>query len=140
MAMRMHALDALLGLQRAMEASRSSGWFGSTTTGYGSFPPVNVFRQGHDFVLVAELPGIDRSKLDVQVKGRQVRIRGTKTVDLDGDVSVHRRERRAGTFDRTLVIPADLDGDKVRAEYRNGVLALNLPRAGADRPRNVEIN
>ena len=140
MAMRMHALDALPGLQRAMEASRSSGWFGSTTTGYGSFPPVNVFRQGHDFVLVAELPGIDRSKLDVQVKGRQVRIRGTKTVDLDGDVSVHRRERRAGTFDRTLVIPADLDGDKVRAEYRNGVLALNLPRAGADRPRNVEIN
>ena len=140
MAMRMHALDALLGLQRAMEASRSSGWFGSTTTGYGSFPPVNVFRQGHDFVLVAELPGIDRSKLDVQVKGRQVRIRGTKTVDLDGDVSVHRRERRAGTFDRTLVIPADLDGDKVRAEYRNGVLALHLPRAGADRPRNVAIN
>ena len=140
MAMRMHALDALPGLQRAMEASRRSGWFGSTTTGYGSFPPVNVFRQGHDFVLVAELPGIDRSKLDVQVKGRQVRIRGTKTVDLDGDVSVHRRERRAGTFDRTLVIPADLDGDKVRAEYRNGVLALHLPRAEADRPRNVEIN
>ena len=140
MAMRMHALDALLDLQRAMEASRRSGWFGSMTTGHGTFPPVNVFRQGHDFVLVAELPGIDRSKLDVQVKGRQVRIRGTKTVDLDGEVSVHRRERRAGAFDRTLVIPAELDGDKVRAEYRNGVLALHLPRTGADRPRSVEIN
>lgn len=136
----MHALDALLDLQRAMEAARRGGWFASTTTGYGTFPPVNVFRRGHDFVLVAELPGIDRGKLDVQIKGRQVRIRGTRTVDLDGDVSVHRRERRAGAFDRTLVIPADLDGDRVKAEYRDGVLVLHLPRAAADRPRTLEIN
>ena len=140
MAMRIHALDALLDLQRAMEASRASGWFASTTTGHGTFPPVNVFRQGHDFVLVAELPGIDRGKLDVQVKGRQVRIKGARTVDLDGEVSVHRRERSAGAFDRTLVIPAAVDGDKVRARYRDGVLALHLPRTEADRPRSVEIN
>ena len=140
MAMRLHGLDALFDLQRAMEAARQSGWFGSATTGYGTFPPVNVLRQGHDFVLVAELPGIDRSKLDVQVKGRQVRIKGTKSAGPDSDVSVHRRERRAGAFDRTLVIPADIDGSRVKAEYQNGVLTLHLPRVEADRPRSVEIH
>ncbi len=140
MATGMRTLDALLDLQRAIAASRRSGWFGSTTTGYGSFPPVNVFRQGDDFVLVAELPGVEKEGLDVQIKGRQVRIKGTKKVEFDDGVSVHRRERRSGNFDRALVIPADIDGDKVKAEHRDGVLALHLPRSDADRPRSIQIS
>jgi HSP20 family protein len=140
MATKLRAWDALLDLQRSIEASRGSGWFGATTTGYGTFPPVNVFREGDDFVLVAELPGVEKEGLDVQIKGRQVRIRGNKTVEFADGVSVHRRERRSGSFDRALVIPAEIDGDKVRAEYRDGVLALHLPRSDADRPRSVQIS
>ena len=141
MAIGIRALDALLDLQRAIEASRRSGWFGSTTTtGYGTFPPVNVFRQGDDFVLVAELPGVDKEGLDLRVKGRQVRIKGTKKIEFADGVSVHRRERRSGTFDRVLAIPADIDGDKVKAEFRDGVLALHLPRSEADRPRSIQIS
>ena len=140
MATRMHALDALLDLQRAVEASRRSTWFGAATTGYGAFPPVNVFRQGEDFVLVAELPGLDKSQLDIQVKGGQVRIKGVKTVGLAEGASVHRRERCSGSFDRALTIPADVDGERVEAVYRNGVLALHLPRAEADRARSVPVS
>ncbi len=136
----MRALDALLDLQRAIAASRRSGWLGASTTGYGTFPPVNVFRQGDDFVLVAEVPGVDKDGLDIQVKGRQVRIKGTKKLDLADGASVHRRERRSGNFDRALVIPADIDGDGARAEYRDGVLALHLPRSEADRPRSIQIS
>ena len=136
----MRALDALLDLQRAIAASRRSGWLGASTTGYGTFPPVNVFRQGDDFVLVAEVPGVDKDELDVRIKGRQVRIKGTKTLDLADGASVHRRERRSGRFDRALVIPADIDGDKAKAEYRDGVLALHLPRSDADRPRSIQIS
>ena len=139
MATGMRALDALLDLQRAIAASRRSGWLGTTTTGYGTFPPVNVFRQGDDFVLVAELPGVDKDGLDIQIKGRQVRIKGTKKTAFADGVSVHRRERLSGAFDRALVIPADIDGDEARAEYRDGVLALHLPRSEADRPRSVQI-
>ena len=136
----MRALDALLDLQRAIAASRRSGWFGASTTGYGTFPPVNVFRQGDDFVLVAEIPGVDKDELDVRIKGRQVRIKGNKKLDLADGASVHRRERRSGSFDRALVIPADLDGDRAKAEYRDGVLALHLPRSDADRPRSIQIS
>ena len=136
----MRALDALLDLQRAIAASRRSGWLGASTTGYGTFPPVNVFRQGDDFVLVAEIPGVDKDELDVRIKGRQVRIKGARNLDLADGASVHRRERRSGRFDRALVIPADIDGDKAKAEYRDGVLALHLPRSDADRPRSIQIS
>ena len=92
------------------------------------------FRQGHDFVPGAELPGVVKASLDVQVKGRQVHICGTKALDFADGVSVHRRKRRSGAFNRALAIPADIDPDAVKAGYRDGVLAVRLPRAESDPP------
>jgi HSP20 family protein len=54
--------------------------------------------------------------------------------------SVHRRERLTGRFDRAITIPVQIDADKVKAEYREGVLALFLPRAEKDKPRSVKID
>jgi HSP20 family protein len=54
-------------------------------------------------------------------------------------MSVHRRERVSGEFDRTLSIPVQIDPDRVKAEYRDGVLALFLPRAEADKARTIQI-
>ena len=130
---------ALLGLQRALEATRGTGALGLGTTGMGAFPPVNVFRQGEDFVVVAEIPGVKKSELDVQVKNNQVRIAGNKVIGYEETESVHRRERRAGQFNRTIEIPAEVDASKVKAEYRNGILAVFLPRADSDRARSVPV-
>lgn len=131
---------ALLGLQRAMDGVTGTDWFGSRTAGSGAFPLVNVFNDGEDFVLVAELPGVKREDLDVQVRGDTLRIQGKKTIAYDDGASVHRRERAAGQFDRTLTLPAELDASKVSAEYRDGVLTLRLPRAESAKPRTVTIN
>jgi HSP20 family protein len=54
-------------------------------------------------------------------------------------VSVHRRERVSGDFDRTLSLPVQVDPDRIKAEYRDGLLALFLPRADSDKPRSIEI-
>jgi HSP20 family protein len=99
-----------------------------------------VFNDGEDFVLVAELPGVKKEDLDIQVRGDTLRIQGKKTVAYDESASVHRRERSAGQFDRTLTLPAQLDAAKVSADYRDGVLTLRLPRAESERPRTVAIN
>ena len=139
MATRMRALDTLLDLPRAVEWARRSNWLGSSTAGHRTFPLINVFRQGHDFVRVAELPGVDKDSLDVQVKGRQVHVRGMKKVEFADGANVHRRERRSGAFNRALTIPADIDADNVKAEYRDGVLAVHMPRAEGDRPRSIQI-
>ena len=53
---------------------------------------------------------------------------------------MHRRERVWGGFDRTLSVPIQIDPDAVKAEYRNGVLSLFIPRAESDKPRSIKIN
>jgi len=131
---------ALLGLQRAMDGVMGNDWFGSRTSGTGAFPLVNVFNDGEDFVLVAELPGVKKEDLDIQVRGDILRIQGKKTISYDDGASVHRRERATGQFDRTLTLPAEVDAAKVAAEYRDGVLTLRLPRAESAKPRTVTIN
>ena len=131
--------QALLAFQRALDTTRRSDWFGTGTTSTGGFPPINVFRQQDDYVVVAELPGIDKNDLDIQVKNNQVRIAGKKTIAYDEKQSVHRRERVAGQFDRTLRMPGQIDPDRVKAEYRDGVLAVHLPRAESDKPRSVPV-
>lgn len=132
--------ETLLGLQRAMDNVMRSDWFGSRTTGSGAFPLINVFDDGGDFVVVAELPGVKKEDLDIQVRGDTLRIQGKKTIAYDESASVHRRERAAGQFDRTLTLPDDIDTEKVSAEYRDGVLTLRLPRAASAKPRTVSIN
>jgi HSP20 family protein len=130
----------LLAVQRAMDNAMRSDWFGTRTSGRGTFPPVNVFSEGEDFVVVAELAGVKKEDLDVQVKGDTVRIQGKKVVEIGDAASVHRRERTDGQFDRTLSFPAQLDPAKASADYRDGVLTLRLPRAESEKPRSVAIN
>ena len=131
--------DTLSSLQQALDTFRSSGWLTSGPSGGGSYPPVNVFRKGDDFIVITEVPGINRSNLDVQVKGNTIRLAGTKAVNHPEKASLHRRERLAGRFDRAVTLPVEIDPDGVKAECRDGILALFLPRAERDKPRSIQI-
>jgi HSP20 family protein len=139
MALLMHPFDALTSFQQALDAYRTSGWLDSTVSGGGAYPPVNVFRKGDDFIIIAELAGVKKSDLDVQVKGRTIRLTGAKTVSYPDKAALHRRERLAGKFDRAVTMPVDIDPDRVKAEYRDGVLALFLPRAESEKPKSIKV-
>jgi HSP20 family protein len=133
-------LETLFNLQRALDTFRDSDWLEAGPSGTGPFPPLNVFRKGDDVVAIVEIPGVKKSDLDVQVKDNTLRIAGTKTVAYDEKASLHRRERLAGRFDRTVTLPVAIDSERVKAEYRDGILALYLPRAEHDKPRSIRIN
>lgn len=135
-----YPLDALFDLQRALEARLDSNWLGGSTAGTGAFPTINVFQQGDNLLAVLEVPGVDKSELAIQAKGNAIRVSGKKAISYPDGVSVHRRERSAGRFDRTLTVPMQIDADGIKAEYRDGVLALLIPRAESDKPRTVPIN
>ncbi len=135
-----HPLDALFDLQRALEARLDSNWLDGSTAGTGAFPPINVFQQGDNLLAVLEVPGVAKSDLEIQAKGNAIRVSGKKAISYPEGVSVHRRERSAGRFDRTLTVPMQIDADAIKAEYRDGVLALLIPRAESDKPRTVPIN
>ena len=130
----------LFRLQRALDKASRNDWFGGRTSSRGAYPSVNVFADGDDFVLVAELPGVAKDAIDVQVKRDQIQITGTKVIEYDENASVHRRERQAGQFDRTLSMPAEIDVNGVQATFENGVLRLRLPRAEHEKSRSVSIN
>jgi HSP20 family protein len=131
--------EALLALQRELDTRLASDWMGSGTAGMGSYPPINIFQRGDDFVAVIELPGVDKSDLHIEAKENTIRISGHKSIEYSEGASIHRRERVWGSFDRTLSIPVALDPDGIRAEYREGVLALFIPRAERDKPRTIKI-
>ena len=92
-----------------------------------------------DVNVIAELPGLKKSDIDIQVKGNTIRIAGARSVTYPDKVGVHRRERLAGRFDRAINVPVQIDADRVKAEYRDGILALHLPRAEADKPRSIKL-
>ena len=131
--------DALFNLQRALEGRLASDWLHDQTTSQGPFPPINVFQQANDILAIIELPGVDKDSLNVQAKENTIRIAGKKSITCPDDVSVHRRERMSGEFDRTLSLPVHLDPDRIKAEYRDGILALFLPRPEQDKPRSIKI-
>lgn len=131
---------ALLNLQNALESTRLSDWFGSTTASRGSFPAINVFRDGDDFLVVTELPGVDKEDLEVQIRHKQLRIAGVKRIDYSDDVSIHRRERVGGRFDRTITLPVAIDPDRTQAELKDGILTLGLSRSESEKPRTIAIS
>ena len=87
--------DALVALQRALDARAGSEWIGRGTAAGGSYPPVNIFQQGDDFIAVLELPGVAKDDLAIEAKENTLRISGRKAIDYGEGASIHRRERLA---------------------------------------------
>jgi HSP20 family protein len=131
--------DALFNLQRALDGRLASEWLHDQTAGEGPFPPINVFQHGDDILAIIELPGVEKDNLEIQAKENTIRIAGKKAISYPEGASVHRRERTFGEFDRTLSLPVQLDADRIKAEYRDGILAVHLPRSEHDKPRTIKV-
>ena len=131
--------EALFALQRALDARHDSDWMGESTASIGSYPPMNIFQKGDDFVAIVELPGVNKNDLQIEAKENTIRIFGNKAINYEKVASVHRRERLSGVFDRTLSIPVQINPDSIRAECRDGILSLFIPRAESEKPRTIKI-
>lgn len=133
--------SGLLSLQDALERAMNDNFWGMGTARSGGFPMFNVFRKDETFILKAEIPGMKKDDIDLQIRDNTVRVSGERNPDFSpNEVSLHRRERRCGRFDRTIKLPVRVDGDKVNAEYRNGVLTVTLPQIEEDKPKKVAIS
>ncbi len=106
----------------------------------GVFPPVNLYETEREYVLTAEVPGLRGEDLDVTLDGQRLTLRGERRIDAPAEnVSVHRRERQAGVFHRTVALPENVDREKVEATYRHGVLVVRIPKPAAQQPRRIAI-
>ena len=108
--------------------------------GARQYPLVNVYDDGETFTVEALAPGLDADKIDLSVLHNTLTIAGEKLGPQNlAPERIHRIERAAGRFMRTVQLPAEADPDKVSANYRDGFLVVTVPRAEAARPRKISV-
>ncbi len=105
-------------------------------------PSVDVFKQGDDMIVRAELPGVNPSDINVSVTGNMLTIKGERRQERQLDENDYvLRETTYGSFERRITMPEDIDANQVRAQYRAGVLEITVPRSAlvSTQPRNVAV-
>jgi len=133
--------DPFAQLQRELERMLESTFGSVSASTVGVYPTVNVFDAGDDYVIKAELPGVDPSKVEIEAQDNTLVLRGARKFDdpTNQNVAYHRRERDQGQFRRVVRLPGRVDGDKAAATYHNGVLTIRVPKAKETQPRRVAI-
>jgi HSP20 family protein len=104
-------------------------------------PPVDVFEDADRYVVTAELPGLNVDDIEVTYTGNSLTLAGQKVSDVDEESKKGFlcRERRFGRFSRTVTLPDTVDGGKVSAACRNGLLEVVLPKKQESKPVSVKI-
>jgi HSP20 family protein len=108
---------------------REPFWGGMTTPFEGRIPSIDVIDRDEEVILRAELPGVDKKDLDVSMTDDAVTIRGScRSEEKEEKGDYFRREVSTGSFSRTVALPADVDGEKAKASFKDGLLELTLPK------------
>ena len=104
------------------------------------FPAVDISEENDQLVLRAEIPGVSKDDIDLQVENGTFTLRGEKRQATTSDEeNTYRSERFFGTFSRSFVLPTSVDAGAIRATYKDGVLEVVLPKAAEARPRKIEV-
>ena len=105
-------------------------------------PPVDIHQTGdRELVLTAELPDMAREDIGITIENFVLTLTGEKKHSSDvKQEQLHHVERRYGTFSRSFSLPQTVDGGKVSAEYKNGVLTVRLPLREEAKPRQIKVD
>lgn len=106
-------------------------------------PAVDIFETDNELVLKADLPEVDPKNVAIQLENGTLTLKGERKFEQNQNgKGFHRIERSYGSFTRAFSLPDTVDGEKVKADYKNGVLTITLPKKEVAKPRtiNVEIN
>jgi HSP20 family protein len=136
----------LLSLQERMNRMFNEQFRGAQGTddewalGGSWAPAVDIYEQGNDIVLKAELPGVDPKDVDIRLENNVLSLRGQRK--LENEVkreSYHRVERSYGSFSRSFTLPSVVDQASIKAEFTDGVLKVVLPKREEAKPKQIEI-
>lgn len=104
-------------------------------------PAVDIFETDRDITIKAELPGVEPKDVAVSLDNNVLTLKGqresAKEVQKE---NYYRMERATGAFSRSFAIPVSIDGDKVTADFKNGLLTVTLPKKESARGRTIEVN
>lgn len=118
------------------------GFFGngSASTSRRWVPAMDLIETDDAFVLKADLPGIGRDQVDIEVKDRVLTVSGERKAEHeDGSEGFYRVERSFGRFSRSMSLPDGVDADAITADFDGGVLEVRVPKPAERKPHRVEI-
>ena len=105
-------------------------------------PPVDIYNSGkHELVIKAELPDMQREDIQLTVENNTLTISGEKRMDSElKEENCHRVERAYGTFSRSFTLPNVVDTEKIKAEFKDGLLRVTLPKREEAKPKQISIS
>lgn len=103
-------------------------------------PAIDVKENEKEITVVADVPGLEKENLTITVHEGVLTVRGERKQEEEvREENYHRVERTYGTFERRIGLPAEVDGETVKATFRNGVLKIVLPKTERAQPRQIEV-
>ena len=136
----------LVSLQQRMNVlfedtlARSRGYGNSLPTGTWS-PAVDIFETEDTVIIQAELPGVSRETISVEVKDNTLSIRGERRFDKRAhQENVHRMERSYGPFQRSFTLPNTVHHDEIQARFQEGILEIIIPKTAKSTTRSIQVD
>ena len=103
-------------------------------------PAVDIYETPDQVVMKAELPGLSRGDIEINIRDNTLRLRGERKFEKEvKEENYLRIERAYGSFQRSFTLPATIQQDKIKAVFKDGVLELSLPKAEEARPKQIKI-
>lgn len=103
-------------------------------------PAVDIYEQDGNIVLKAELPGVDSKDVDIRLENNVLTLRGERKLDTEVKrENYHRVERSYGSFTRSFTLPTVVDQEMIKADYKDGVLRVTLPKREEAKPKQISI-
>jgi HSP20 family protein len=104
-------------------------------------PSVDIYETDDALVIKAELPGVSKDDVSIDVHENTLTLRGQRKHEAEvKDAQYHRVERTYGSFQRSFTLPSMIDYEKVQATFKDGVLELHLPKSETAKPKRIAIN
>jgi HSP20 family protein len=101
---------------------------------------VDISEDEHEFLVKAELPDLKKEEVKVSVENGELTISGERKAEKEEkNKKYHRIERSYGSFARSFTLPDSVSGDKVSADFKDGMLAVHLPKSEKAKPRSIEV-
>ena len=103
-------------------------------------PAVDVAEEDDAYVVMVELPGVNKNDVKITLESNILTIQGEKRAETESkEKNVHRVERSYGSFQRSFTLPTMVKNDKIDAEFKDGILKIMLPKAEEAKPRQIEV-
>jgi HSP20 family protein len=103
-------------------------------------PAVDIYQtDAHEYVIKAELPEIKREDINITFENNVLTVKGVRNAEQHAGANAQRLERHYGSFERSFALPSSVDGNRISASYKDGVLTIQLPQREDAKPKQIEV-